>query len=114
MAFYSGMLFLFLTLPVFALAQSLGPPDPPGSGTLYQFIQILLGVVTKLAIPVLAALIVYQGFRIVSAAGDEKTLTEAKHRLAKTLGVTAIFLALAALATIIYNTTKSIGYPVLF
>lgn len=105
---------MFYMFPVAIIAQSLGPPDPPGGVSLYEFIQIFLGVITKLAIPVLAVLIVYFGFKIVASTGDEKGLAETKHRLIQIVGVAAVFLALAAIATIIYNTGKSVGYPVLF
>lgn len=97
-----------------AFAQSLGPPDPPGTVSLYEFIQIILAVVTKLAIPILVVLIVYWGFRLITASGNEEGLAEAKHSLVKTLMIVLVFLALAVLATIIYNAGKSIGFPVLF
>ncbi len=106
-------IFLFFW-PLSSIAQSLGSPQPPGGMSLYEYIQILLNIVTKLAIPVLGVLIVYWGFRLVSAAGNEQELAEAKHGFVKGLSIAAAFLALAVLATIIYNVGKSIGFPVLF
>lgn len=101
-------------MPLTTFAQSLGPPDPPGTGSIYEFIQILLGVITKLAIPILAVLLVYWGYKFASAMGNDAEIAEAKKNFSKMILIVGFFLALAVIATIIYNVGKSIGFPVLF
>lgn len=106
-------LFLFLGQTAHAL-EKLGPPTTPDGGSAYGFARIVLGIVIKIAIPALVAIIVFFAFRIVVAQGDEKALTEAKHHLKIVLIVTAIFLGLGLIATIIYNTGSTVGYVQLF
>jgi len=91
------------------LAQTLSSPTPPGGGSLVEFIRIILGTVTKLAIPVLAVLVVYWGFRIVASLGNDKEIAAARHRLKWALIIAAVFLGLSAIFSLLFNTGESIG-----
>lgn len=94
-------------------AQVLGAPHPPNM-SLYQFVQVILGITTKLAIPVLVVLLVYWGFRIVASLGGDKEIAESRHRFFQVIFITGIFLGLGTLAAVIYGTARLIGLPVLF
>lgn len=111
--YYYPLFFLFFTQTAHAL-EALGPPTTPSGDSAYSFVRVVLGIVIKIAIPALVALIVFFAFRIVIAQGDPKTLEEAKHRFKIVLIVVAIFLTLGLIAAIIYNTGSSIGYVQLF
>lgn len=91
------------------LAQTLSSPTPPGGGSLVEFIRIILGTVTKLAIPVLTVLIVYWGFRIVASLGSDTEIAEARHRLKWALIVAAAFLGLSAIFSLIFKTGEGVG-----
>ena len=106
-------LILFFGRATYAL-EKLGPPTTPDGGTLYNFVRTIIGIIIKLAIPALVVIIVFFAFRIVAAQGDEKALTEARHRFKIVLLVTTIFLGLGLIATIIYSTGNSVGYVKLF
>lgn len=110
---FLALLLLSFWQTAFAL-EKLFPPTTPSGQTAYSFVRVVLGIVIKIAIPALVVIIVFFAFRIVAAQGDEKTLTEAKHHFKIVLIVTAIFLGLGLIATIIYNTGSSIGYVKLF
>jgi hypothetical protein len=113
--YYTFLAFLlfFAGKAAFAL-EKLGPPTTPDGGSAYSFARVVLGIIIKIAIPALVVIIVFFGFRIVIAQGDEKTLTEAKHHFKIVLIVTSIFLGLGIIAAIIYNTGGQIGYFRLF
>lgn len=110
---FLSLLLLFVSQAVFAL-EKLGPPTTPDGGSVYGFVRVVLGIIIKIAIPALVVIIVFFAFQIVVAQGDEKTLTEAKHRFKIVLIVAAIFLGLGLIAAIIYNTGSSVGYVELF
>ncbi len=111
--YFYPLLFLFFAQTALAL-EKLPPPSTPSGGTLYAFVRVILGIVIKIAIPALVVVLIFFAFQIVAAQGDEKALSEAKRRLMITLGVTAVFLGLGLIATIIYNTGDAIGYLQLF
>lgn len=91
------------------LAQALSSPTPPGGGSLVEFIRIILGTVTKLAIPVLAILIVFWGFRVVASLGNDREIAEARGRLKWALIIAAVFLGLSAIFSLIFKTGESVG-----
>jgi hypothetical protein len=111
--YYYSFLLFFLAIPAFAL-EKLSPPTTPSGGSAYSYARVVLGIFIKIAIPALVAIIVFFAFRIVIAQGDEKALEEAKHHFKIVLIVTAVFLGLGLIATIIYNTGSSIGYFQMF
>lgn len=113
-----SFLFLAFFLAFFAhhalALTGLPPPTTPDGQSAYSFARVVIGIVIKIAIPALVVVIIVFAFRIVAAQGDARSLVEAKHNLKTVLIVTAIFLALGLIATIIYNTGSSIGYVKLF
>lgn len=113
--FYYALLFSLLLVSQTASALTgLGPPTTPDGGSAYSFARVVLGIFIKIAIPAVVVAIIFFGFRIVLAQGDERALTEAKHHFMILLGVTAVFLGLGIIAAIIYNTGSQIGYFRLF
>lgn len=110
---FLAFLFFFFGKIAFAL-EKLGPPTTPGGGSAYSYARIVIGIIIKIAIPALVAILVFFAFRIVLAQGDEKALIDARHRFKIAVVVAAVFLGLGLIATIIYNTGSSIGYVKLF
>lgn len=88
----------------------LGPPRMSMSVSAYDFVQAVLGVVTKLAIPAFVVLIAYFGFHVIASFGNSEDLSSAKHKLIWGLVAMAVFLVLRMLNTILFNTGALLGY----
>ncbi len=105
--FYRLTAFLFL-LPLSAFAQC--PPGKlcnpvPGAGlTLADFIYLLLEIVQLVGVPVLVICIIYAGFLLVTAGGNEAQTTKAKTWIFWTLIGAAIILGAKVIAGFIGGT----------
>jgi hypothetical protein len=82
--------------------------NPLGSGSLAGFIDSLLGLLIRLAVPVIALFIIWAGFLFVSARGNETQLTKAKKTLWYTLLGAAVILGAQVISGIITSTLLSL------
>ncbi|OGZ06192.1 MAG: hypothetical protein A3C93_05730 [Candidatus Lloydbacteria bacterium RIFCSPHIGHO2_02_FULL_54_17] len=99
----------FLPTTAFALsnfANGLGNPTPGAGGTLWEFIYLLIDIIQWVALPVLAACIVYAGFQLVSAGGDETKVTSGKRWLVSSLIGVVIILGAHVIAGVVCGTAK--------
>jgi hypothetical protein len=95
-----------LFLPSFALAQKL-PNFVPGAGsTLQDFVNLLIDIVQWVALPALALAIIYAGFVLVSAGGNDEQITKGKRWILWTLVGAAIILGAHVIANIVFGTAK--------
>jgi len=103
---------VFLAVPMFALALSspsvtLGNPTPGAGSTLEDFVYLLIDIVQWVALPVLAVCIIYAGFILVSAGGNEQQITKGKLWIIWTLVGAAIVLGSRVIADIVFGTASS-------
>lgn len=79
-----------------------------GVNSVDGFLEKILGIVIKLAIPIVTFFIIYAGFKFVMAQGNEKKLEEAKTTFYYALIGAAILLGAWGLASIIKETIISL------
>ncbi len=107
--FYSLIAFaIFVPSRVFAQcpAGKLCNPTPGGGATLSDFVYLLLEIVQSVGIPVLVLCIIYSGFLLVTAGGDEAQTTKAKGWIFWTLIGGAIILGATVIAGFIGGTVS--------
>ncbi len=108
--FFLGTFFL---LPLFALAELTSPttllsnPAPGAGTTLQDFVNLLITIVQWVVLPVLALSIVYAGFMLVSAGGNEDQITKGKTWILWTLVGAAIILGAHVIADVIFGTASN-------
>src|SRR3989344_626937 len=86
------------------LSQGLGNPAPGAGATLQDFVYLLIDIIQWVALPVLALCIIYAGFTLVSAGGDEKKIASGKLWLGSSLIGAKIMLGERVVANIIFGT----------
>jgi hypothetical protein len=106
--FLFGML---LVAPVYAFALSapsitLGNPAPGAGSTLEDFVYLLIDIVQWVGLPLLALCIIYAGFILVSAGGNEQQITKGKLWILWTLVGAAIVLGARVIADIVFGTAS--------
>lgn len=107
-------LIALIALPVIFLdAQSAKLTSPtPGIATFYDFIKQVLSIIVRVGLPVAAIFLVYSGYQFLTAQGDEKKLTTAKHSFVWAVVGTAVLLGAWVLAEAIKGTVDAIrGAP---
>lgn len=97
-----------LLLPIIALAQfvKLDNPTPKGGASLKEFIDLLITILQSVLIPVLVVLMIYAGYQLVTAGGNEQQVEKAKLWILGTLVGAAIVLSAHVIADLIYNTMQ--------
>jgi len=102
---------LVLLTGLSVLAQTVTPliSPTPKVGSLFDFITTILGIVIKIAIPALTVYIIYSGFTLATAGGDE-----AKYKNAKTMLIwgfigAAIILGAVVIARALQGTVTAIS-----
>ena len=95
-----------LFAPVVALAQKLPNPAPGAGGTLEEFVNLLITIVQWVAIPALAVCIIYAGFILVSAGGNDEQITKGKQWILWTLVGASIILGAHVIADIVFGTAE--------
>lgn len=109
---FSKKIFLFLETAILvpATAFAAGPMLPnfaPGAGaTLGDFINMLIDIIQWVALPVLALCIIYAGFLLVTAGGDEKKVTSGKLWILWTLVGAGVILGAHVIQGIITGTAS--------
>ena len=82
--------------------------NPIGVNDLSEFVAKVLGIILKIAIPVIAAFIIYSGLMFVLARGNTEKLEKAKTRLLYTLIGAGILLGAWMIATVIKATIEAL------
>lgn len=88
----------------FAATLKLVNPTPGAGSTLKDFVYLLLDIMQLFGIPILTMCIIYAGFLIVTASGNEEQVTKAKTWFLWTAVGAAIILGAEPLADMVYGT----------
>lgn len=95
---------LFFGVSHFAFAAIEQLENPAKAATLQEFIHDILTIIVKIGIPVATIFIIWSGFLFLTAQGDEKQLTTAKHAFVWSCVGVAVLLGSWTLATAIKGT----------
>ena len=100
--------FIFITaiLPLYSRAAewTLANPAPGAGDTLRDYIYLLLNIVQLVAVPALVLCIIYGGYMLVTAGGNETQTTKAKQWIVWSLVGGAIILGAEVIADIVFGT----------
>ena len=99
-------LILFVPIVVHAAspAVTLGNPSPGGGATLQDFIGLLIKIIQSVGIPTLVIAIIYAGYTLLTAGGNEVQIAKAKVWILWTLIGAAIVLGAQQIADTVFNT----------
>lgn len=96
---------ILATLPLSASAQAkLSNPSPGGGATLQDFIELLIKIIQSVGIPALVIAIIYSGFILLTAGGNEAQISKGKTWIFWTLIGAAIILGAQVIADTVFNT----------
>lgn len=87
-----------------AAATTLKQPAPGSGATLQDFIAVLIKIIQAIGIPVLVVCIIYAGYIIVAAGGNEDQVTKGKTWIFWTLIGAAIIVSAQVIANLVYDT----------
>ena len=94
-------------IPASLFATTLDNPAPGAGYTLQDFIYLLLDIVQLVGIPVLVVCIIYAGFLLMTAGGDESQVTKGKTVVLWTLVGAAIIIGAKVIAAFIAGTVAT-------
>ena len=112
--------FIVAPVAVFAQGGQLGGPqtgsgevvgrvqNPINVSDLSEFVARVLGIILKIAIPIVAAFIIYSGLTFVLARGNSEKLEKAKTRLLYTLIGAGVLLGAWMIASVIKATIEAL------
>lgn len=103
-SFAAVSVFLFTASFRFGLAAAQVLDNPARAATLQDFIHEILTIIVKIGIPVATVFIIWSGFLFLTAQGDEKQLTTAKHAFVWSCVGAGVLLGAWVLATAIKGT----------
>lgn len=106
------ILSLLAFVGLFELAAAQGTAkvtNPLDAENVGQFLLDIVDVITTLAVPVIAIMIIYAGFLFVTAGGDENQIETAKDTALYVAIGAAIILGADLIIAVLENTTESIG-----
>ncbi len=83
---------------------TLAQPAPGSGATLQDFIAVLIKIIQAIGIPILVICIIYAGYIIVTAGGNEEKVTKGKTWIFWTLIGAAIILSAQVIANLVYDT----------
>jgi hypothetical protein len=106
MKWYTHTALALSLFPHLAYATKLGPPTASLGGTLQDFIYLLINIIQAVGIPILVICIIYSGYLLVSAGGNEQQVTKAKSWIIWTLVGAAIILGAEVIANLIFTTAE--------
>jgi heme/copper-type cytochrome/quinol oxidase subunit 2 len=92
---------------VFAQSQKLGNPVPKAGMTLQDFIFLLLDIIQLVLFPVVVVCIVYAGFLMVTAGGDEAQVSKSKVWIVWSIVGAAIIIGAKVIAGFIAGTVAT-------
>lgn len=91
--------------PLLGYAQTkLAPPVTAIGNTLKDFIDLLVSILQAVGIPALTVAIIYSGYLLLSAGGNEAEVTKAKTWIFWTLVGAAIILGAQVIADMVFDT----------
>ncbi len=98
----------FFAFSRFALAQApkLIQPAPGSGATLQDFIALLIEIMQAVGIPFLVICIIYSGYILLTAGGNEEQITRGKLWIFWTLVGAAIILSAQVIANLVYGTAN--------
>jgi hypothetical protein len=99
---FTALIATLVPLPLFAA--TLSNPVPGAGTTLEEFILLLLEILQLVLFPVLVVCIIYAGFLMVTAGGDEAQITKSKTWIVWTLVGAAIIIGAKVIALFISGT----------
>lgn len=105
--FSAIMVVAILALPQYVSAVLLNNPAPGAGATMQDFIYLLIEIMQLIGIPVLTVAIIYSGFLIVTAGGNEEQVTKGKKYVLWTLVGATIILGASVIADFIYGTASA-------
>ena len=101
----------YLLLPYISFAQApmpkLAQPAPGVGATLEDFIRLLIEIMQAVGFPFLVVCIIYAGFKIATAGGNEDQIAKGKVMIFWTLIGAAIIISAQVIADIVYGTASS-------
>ncbi len=97
------LMLLAAASPVLAVT-TLAQPAPGSGATLQEFIALLIEIIQAIGIPVLVVCIIYAGYIIVTAGGNEDQVTKGKTWIFWTLVGAAIIVSAQVIANLVYST----------
>jgi small-conductance mechanosensitive channel len=98
---------LLLVLPLVscaAPAATLSNPSPGGGATLQDFIALLIKIIQAVGIPALVVAIIYSGYILLTAGGNEVQITKGKVWIFWTLIGAAIVMGAQVIADAVFAT----------
>jgi hypothetical protein len=96
--------FAFISVPVFALAQSGSLVNPLQFESIQDFLKGVLGAIMYIGLPVIALVIVYSGFMFITARGNPEKIKAAIYNFQWVVIGTGVFLGAWALTNIVAAT----------
>ena len=82
------------------------PPAPGVGATFEDFIALLIKIIQAVTIPALVISIIYAGYILVTAGGNEQQITKGKTWIIWTLAGAAIVLGAQVIADMVFGTAK--------
>lgn len=99
-----GVLVLLAPALSFAQATKLAPPVTAIGNDLKDFIDLLVSIMQAVGIPMLVVAIIYSGYLMLSAGGNDEQISKAKTWIIWTLVGAAIILGAQVIADIVFDT----------
>ena len=93
-----------ILFPVLSFAQKLSNPAPGAGSDINDFIMLLLAIMQWVAAPVLVVSIIYAGFILVTAGGNEAEIAKGKTWITWTLVGALIVLGAKVIASAVIAT----------
>jgi hypothetical protein len=85
---------------------TLNNPAPGAGATMEDFIYLLINIMQMVAVPALTVCVIYAGYLMATAAGNEEQITKSKMWFLWTLVGGAIVLGAEVIADIVYGTAE--------
>lgn len=102
------LLILFAAPTAFLAAQTkLLPPITKGGTTLEEFIDLLLTIIQSILLPVVVVCMIYGGYLLVTAGGNETDRSKAKSWIIWSIVGAAIILGAKTIASVIKGTVSA-------
>jgi small-conductance mechanosensitive channel len=98
---------LFALTPMATFAApvvKLSNPSPGGGATLKDFIDLLIEIIQAVGIPALVVALIYSGYILLTAGGNEQQISKGKIWILSTLVGAAIILGAQVIADMIFST----------
>ena len=104
------LLTLLLIIPTFAFAQNIKLANPAGGmgNTAWDFIHTIITILKWFVIPAIAIMIIFAGFKMATAGGDTKQITEGKKILIGAIIGSIVLFSADIIVNIVRHTGESL------